>query len=167
MPQEYDIRHAVRDTLLSTGVFDAVWTGGLDEPRGRTTSEVVSCGIAKDNIMTDPQWDTAPWGAFLVHMKLKLQVAVRHPDPDTRDSIADDCIAVIQDKLNGKPVPGITVVPDMSYVRLITYDKPTSGEIRLACVYHVFYLKPGWDGSETNFIPPTVSGGCRFGGTYR
>lgn len=143
------ILNAVKEALEATGAFDEVWTGGLVDPRGRPSGELLGVGIEPGLVAAEQLWDAGPAGQPIVTVKAALRVVVRHVDPQIRDAEADRLTAVVRNALDGQSLAAANW-PDFTRVGAWNWLPPSAEERQVLAAFETRFLEPAWASADAS-----------------
>lgn len=138
---------AVKEALEATGALDEVWVGGMVDPRGRPSSELLGVGIEPGPAVVEHLWDSGPGGGPVVTVRAALRVVVRHVDPEIRDQHADRLTAVVRNALDGQKL-GAGNWPDFTRVGSWTWLPPSSEQREILAAFETKFLEAGWASAD-------------------
>ena len=141
MSRERDIRNAVQDAVSATGEFDAVWQGGLVDPRGQAASEWKGLGIEPASTSRGTGYDAETGGGWVYECRIDLEIVVRNDDTIARDEEAERLLNVVRNVAYGS-LGGLTLA-QRTYVDSWRWLRPVPPERRIRCVLAAPYLEEG------------------------
>jgi hypothetical protein len=147
--RERDVRIAIRDALLATGAFADVWLSGLPESYGGAASDLTAAAIEPVATSLTTGWDAPLAGGLDYTARLNAVLLARHEDPQLRDELAEQLLAVLHNAINGQSLAGITL-PGKTLVQSWAWQPAAPPERRIAAIVSYSYLVTweGWDTSQ-------------------
>lgn len=163
--RERDIRNAIRDALVATDAFDAVWLGAPTEGTSAfdrlAIIDPVGAGIASSahhagaiaetgRLGTGLGWDDRADSLLDYTGTAKLTLIARDEDPQIRDEMAEQLLAVLCNAVNGQVlVPGFTI-PAKTIVAHWTWKDASPPERQIEATVSYGFLVPwnAWDVSD-------------------
>jgi hypothetical protein len=145
--RDRDIRNAIRSLLLDTDAFDTVWLTGTPDRASTPSSSQCLAIIEPESSEFTPTWDSALLGGVIVTSKVTISIVVRHPDPQTRDELAEQLFNIAGDTLNGQPLGGF-VNPQMTRFVAGIWHKAIPPEREISSTFTYQYILNGWDSAD-------------------
>ena len=148
MSREDDIRADIRDRLLATDEFQAVYPGSF-ESHERPASDWRGAAIEPVSTHQIGGFDAALDGGFVYDMRVQITVAARVSGSHTRDRIAEHLLQVVKAALNGQNLADFT---DGQVTRITgwTWLPATDNERRITAILTTQYIEEGWGAGDTD-----------------
>ncbi len=152
--RDRDVRNAIRDALLATSAFDAVWIWGLPEDYGSAASQLKAAAIEPVSSDQSDRWDAQPAGGLIVTSKVAITFLARDDDPQARDETAELLFDTAANTLNGENFAeynGNVAMTMPGWTRFLSWrwEKPVAPERRIAATFSYAYIVEGWDNYDT------------------
>lgn len=150
--RERDLRNAIKTALDATNLFDTVWLGGLEDPKGIAASDSTGCGISPNSTVEDLRgggggYDAATDGGILYSCRIDLEIIARNEDSQVRDELAEQLLNTAKNTLNGTDLGGLAF-PQLTKVSGWTWKKATSSERLIVATLMVRYEDDGWQAAD-------------------
>jgi hypothetical protein len=148
MARERDVRNAIKDALVATGVFSDVWLTGLPEGFGQGASELTAAAIEPLSTQIATGWDAAPSGGLDYTAELAVTLLARHPDPQLRDELAEQLLDFLINAVNGQSLADFTI-PQQTMITSWRWLPAKAPERRINATVGFAYIVT-WDGFDTS-----------------
>jgi len=146
--RDRDVRNAIQAAMIATNAFDlgAVWMWAEDQ--GTPASQSAAAMITPMSSRQEDLWDSAPGGGLLITSLVKIEVAYRGEDAQTRDEGAELLLDTTANALNGQSLGGL-ILPQTARMQGWNWQETITPERRIQATFSYQYIVEGWDSYDT------------------